>query len=326
MKHNLIFILIIFVFSLKILAQDYKDVTNQELKMSKFEKDPDADGLILFEISDMRINSNFNLEQHVFRKIKILSEAGKEYANVKIRYWYEDDINDLSATSYSPSGEKYELDDDKVITTETNRWDEKSFTIPGVVVGSVIEYEYEKKSKYIINMEPWLFQHSIYTVESDLNIILPFGFNFQTLTRGLELYNIKRSEETIRNPDDFKSKASQFTFIGKDIPGLKDEPFTDNVYDEYAKIIFMLESYKDEYQTFYLARSWNELSDYLIKFYSGFWDPDFDLNPILNGIIKSNDEPLEKAKKIYEVINSRIKTAGTEYIYSKEFKSPEILY
>lgn len=325
MRFILFCLLILLTFATKNFAQDYKDVTDQELKMSTFDKDPNADAVILYERSDMKINSDFLLIKDVFRKIKILTESGKEYANIRIKYWHEDKMNDLSATSYAPNGDEMDLDDDKIVTTETNRWNERSFTIPGVVVGSVIEYEYEIISEYITTLEPWLFQHPIYTKESCLNLILPTGFKFQTLSYGFDLYNIEKKEEEIINPSDVNSRATQFTLTGKNIPGLKDEPYLDNLYDVSAKIIFMLESYGTTYQSINVAKSWDEISDFLIKFYKNFWDSDLFSDKVLSSIINSNADPIEKAKKIYAQINSSITTSGKGHIISSNFKSPEVV-
>ena len=304
-------------------AQDFGGVNEAELRMTKFENDPVADAVILYEKGEISITENFNLKYHVYRKIKILTEKGKQYADIKIRYWHEDEINDLEAQSTSPSGEETELDDNNIIKIETDRTNEIDFTVPGVEVGSVIEYQYEKFSEYITSMKPWLFQHPIYTVSSNLDVDMPAGFTYYTLTTGFNNYNIYKKQKKIINPYDPQKKLVKFSFSGKNLQGLKDEPYVDNIYDEYTKIIFMLKSYKDLYTYFVLSKSWDDLSKRFSKFYKPFLDSNFDSDPVISKILQEEKDPLVLAKKAYNFVADSIKTSGHENLTSRDFKPPE---
>lgn len=304
------------------LAQDYGDVSDQELQMTKFDKDPDADGIILYEKAEMRITHDFNLEMHVYRKYKILTERGKKNADVNLYYWHEDEISGISAKSTSPSGEETELDDDNVITTETEGTNSITFHIPGAEIGSVIEYEYDLFSKYITNMEPWYFQHPDYTIESHLNILIPVGFAYNTLTTNFENKTIETKKEKVIDPEDARKTVAEFSFTGRDLPGIKEEPYMDNISDEYAKITFMLQSFRNRYVAYNFAKSWDDLSERYNILYRSFWDTDIESNPDVSAILNGQGDKLDKARMLYSLVNSKIKTEGINYIAGSKFKNP----
>ena len=183
------FMLIIFLSCLS-MAQDFGDISDEELEMTSFENDPDADAVVLFDKGTLRITNDFMLEISRHVRIKILTEEGKENADVKIKYWYEDDFYDLEAASYSPEGEEFELDSDNIFEEESGKWNSVSFALPGVKVGSVIEYEYTIYSDYITNLQPWYFQGKNYTLLSELNITVPHGFTYNTLKSNFDLFGL----------------------------------------------------------------------------------------------------------------------------------------
>jgi len=117
-------------------SQDFGEISDEELKLSKCIKEPDADVIILFDKCKVKITNDFELVTFYHKRIKILTEEGKEYANIKIKYWREDDISRLDAICYSPSGEEYELDSDNIYEEEGEKYYTISFAIPGVEAGS----------------------------------------------------------------------------------------------------------------------------------------------------------------------------------------------
>ncbi|MEJ2545674.1 MAG: hypothetical protein P8Y99_16545, partial [Calditrichaceae bacterium] len=92
-----------FMFFMTLLAQprEWEDISQEELLMEGIEEDPEADAVILFNTCRIQITPEFDLEKFHHKRIKILTETGKEYASIEIHFWHEDRIHDLEAKCYT---------------------------------------------------------------------------------------------------------------------------------------------------------------------------------------------------------------------------------
>ena len=141
-------------------------VEKADLEMKECDFDKKAEAMILFDKGqlDYVSGSGINLERHI--RIKILSDKGKERADIHLRYlsWKNDEqIKDISAQVYNldPSGniQVTKVDKKQIFEKQINkRYSEKVFTFPDVKPGTVIEYKYTRTN---IGMIDWYFQNSI---------------------------------------------------------------------------------------------------------------------------------------------------------------------
>ena len=179
MKRSVCILAMIILISISnsLFAQKWGKVSKDILKMTSIPEDSEADAVILFEKCDMKITAQFELEQKIHRRIKILTERGLKYADISFSYWHEDNISRLKAHTILPNGKKIKLKKKQIFNKQDRLWKEKVFTFSGVEVGSVIEYKYEKCSQYLTSLEPWYFQNQEFTKLSQLSVIIPSGFN-----------------------------------------------------------------------------------------------------------------------------------------------------
>jgi hypothetical protein len=119
-------------------------ITAQDLLLPDPAADPAAPAIIL----DYQIftDNTYFTETH-YERIKILREEGKQYANVEIQY-YEvfQRVEEIRARVTSPDGRSTEFNgtvyDREVLKMKKYRVGVKSFALPNVQVGSIIEYSY----------------------------------------------------------------------------------------------------------------------------------------------------------------------------------------
>ncbi len=323
---RIISLILFFLISLIInsLAQDFGEISDDVLQMTEFSQDPEADAVILFDKADVRITNYFDLEVIRHIRIKVLTEAGKEYADIEIPVWYEDDFDVMDAASFSPDGEEYELDSDNIFEEEAGIIIKYSFPIPGVVIGSVIEYKFRILSDYISKLEPWYFQDEAFTVLSQYSVVIPMGFTYSKLSKNIALYEIYESVDEVRDPDNYENTLTQFTWTGRNVPGMKDIPFIDNLYDKYASMMFILNSYKSNYQNVVFGENWNSIADRISsRYYNDLIEEDGLSESTLPSIIGAETNDLVKAKMIYNYVRSEIKTTEHKYLISSNFKTPE---
>ena len=321
-------IILSFLFIVSLLAQpgEWGKVTDEELMMEGIEEDPEADAVILFNTCRIQFTPDFELETFYHKRIKILTEAGKEYANIEIPYWHEDKIHDLEAKCYTIEGKEHELDDDNIFEEKTDKWKRKKFSIPGVEVGSVIEYKYKTWSKYFGNLEPWAFQENDYTKYSEIMVYLPPQFSYTVVTFNLTVDQYERKDEFLRDPYDHDKESPTYKWIVRDMPGIKKEPYMKAFSDYIAKILFQVESYRSVHQYISYTKTWDNLAEDLWDDYEGKIGQDGGIEDFTKNLLKDVIDPLSKIEKIYDYIRWDIRTIGKNELWGKYIKNPKDVF
>src|SRR5205823_267184 len=151
-------------------ADQWTAPTPEELKMTAASEAPGAPAIYLNreEITDDQL--------HMWRKyarIKVLTEGGKEYANVEVGQYNSSEhggykIEAVSGRTIHPdgtitpfTGKPYE----KLIEKgQGYKETAKVFTLPSVEVGSIIEYRYELRYDDNYYIAPsWFIQSDLFT-------------------------------------------------------------------------------------------------------------------------------------------------------------------
>ena len=324
-NYFLLSVLIIFTFS-NYYGQDFGDVSQDELGMFNFPDAPGEDAVILFDISTIKITRGFNLEITRHKRVKVLTQEGKESANVAFYCWDDDDLDDLDCVCYSPNGDEFELDSDNIFEEIIGDRKKITFAVPGVEIGSVFEFEYTIYSQYLSHLEPWLFQSNYYTKLSQVTVMLQKNFVYNTLKMNIAKYQFNETSEEIRDPSDVNFMIMVYTFTAKDLPGLKKEPFIDNLIDKYAKILFFIQSYRGNRQTYNYARNWTDLATDLAKTYDRYVNASGPQTIFAMRTANSENNDLDKAKKLYDFVRLEVKTTEHTTLWGSNFKEPEKVF
>jgi hypothetical protein len=154
-------------------AASWRPVTSQELALRPSAKDPGADAEGLFR--DVRVlneSAGFGYPHNViseYVRLKIFTERGKKYGTVEIPYWGKSIVSNVSGRTIRPDGSVVELGRDaifdKVIVKANGRkMKVRSFVMPAVEAGSVIEY------KWNLNVGEFISRYVPLDVQSDFPI------------------------------------------------------------------------------------------------------------------------------------------------------------
>lgn len=322
MKSFYVIILSIIIISFNIKSQDFGEIPDELLKMTSLAEDPEEDAAVIFDKGTVRINSNFDLEQTRHVRVKVFTEEGKKQANIKIVIWHEDDINGIDAIAISPDGKEYELDSDNIFVEEGERTTTISFPVPGVEVGTVFDYKYRIYSEYISRLEPWSFQSDIYTKYSEVKVFLPAGFTYNRLVINHNHYEIQENYEEVLDRENVGKKNALYTWSCSNLPGVKDEPFTDNIDDNYLRLYFILVAFRDEYVSLKFAKDWDFVAKEIYKYYDDLIDDNATKEKV-DEIIGAEINPFKKANLIYDYIRTNIKSTEHKALLGEFFKEPE---
>jgi hypothetical protein len=323
MKVSHFSILFIFVFSLSsVIPGDelpkFGKVSKAELQMTSIPEDPEADAVWLFEKGDMEIflgNGRYYLRLKQHGRIKILTEKGKEYADFKIPYWHKDRIGSLKAHTILPNGKKIKLDKKNIFDEEMENTRYKVFAIPGVEVGAVIEYEFEKISEYLYFLEPWFFQNREFTRISQFSVMPLPGFSYNVFFRNT--YDIEPKTEDILKPG-VRTKLRKYTWTMANLPPIREEPYMRTVEDYRAALHFQLVYYKDQYQYIEFINSWPKLVEERRDSYKEYFTKNGFLEELVEGMNLSVLSEEERMKALYEYVRDNIETTSSGELYPEK--------
>ena len=253
-----VFALLLLFNSSFILAQkeipSFGKVDKEDLQMKECEFDKDAEAYKLISFGDVRydvVGDNFIIITDQRVRIKILKDKGLNQANIKMRYYSKNDYE----TMRNIAGNTYNLDNSgQIVTTKLEKSSiyqkriddfvsEISFTLPDVKVGSVIEYKFTDSKKSISSVPNWYFQDDIPTRVSMYRILVPslFKFTNQLLAfQKVEQKSENRNESLFLNGENTSYVSEEKTYIIRDIPALRDEPYMGAPKDYQERVEFQL--------------------------------------------------------------------------------------
>ena len=231
-------------------------VTQHELTMTAYDKDTDAEAVVLYEIGNTSFHGNDNsgyfemyMEKRI--KIKILKQAGIKYSEFEIPYYQEgyklEEIKNLEAVTYNYEDgrlSKTELDKKNVFEEKiNNNWSCKKFAMPNVKEGSIIEVSYTIVSPYLFNIREWEFQKKIPVVYSRFRLeAIPYYVYTYIMTgaRQFDEYTHGIVPNSTVQWGSLKYQLYEYYMGMKDIPTFRDEEFITSEKDYMIRLNFQL--------------------------------------------------------------------------------------
>jgi len=125
-------------------ADEWQPVSQEELKMTSMPEAPGAPAVYLYRQVDRDDNTS---REYNYIRIKILTEEGRKYADIDIPFVKgSESIQNLKARTIRPDGSIVNFDgkfyEKEIVRARGLKYLAKTFTLPDVQVGSVIEYRY----------------------------------------------------------------------------------------------------------------------------------------------------------------------------------------
>ena len=340
---NLLAIVFLFIFfSTTLLAQDKLPIKFGKVLLQDFDVkspliDSSTDAVIVANVGESEFIANtsevsFSLLFKEKKRIKIITKNGMDAATITIPLYVGSNQNaermeGLEAYTYNIENGKVvsaKVDKASVFTEKRNsRWVLKKFTFPAVKEGSIIEYSYQIKSDFFFNLHDWVFQGRYPTLWSQYETTIPEFYKFVKLTQGYHAFAVQKSErgrqsfsfmertmgdggETIKNDFKLEGEVEYATMIMKDVPGLKEEPFTTTVQNSIAKIEYQLQQVAYPRQIAKNVMSdWQKASEDLMnneQFGALITRPNNWLDDDVANIVKGAATGHDKAIKIYEYV------------------------
>lgn len=228
--------------------------TQQELTMTEYAADKDADAVELFrsvEVYYVFINGDFRVINNVKCRLKVLKPEGKHVADHEIGVR----LSSSSSVPETVRGLKavaYNMENGKVVKTkmESSMIHEEQidkteklikFSVPQVRVGTVIEYEYRLESDLYFQLRDWYAQSSIPVVYTRYSVTIPEWLNFHLEETGMSQLENKQESASMTIGDDIINTETNI-FIGHNLPALKADDYIWCAADYGCKVTHELQS------------------------------------------------------------------------------------
>lgn len=147
----------------------------EELKMTSEPLAPGAPAIILYRQVDRDDSGHTPHEDDYFR-IKILTEEGRKYANVEIPFMKRaQDIVHVKARTIKPDGSIVDFDgqvfEKELVKGRGVKILAKTFTLPDVQVGSIVEYSYSMDiEEYLLFDSHWILSQDLFTKKARFSL------------------------------------------------------------------------------------------------------------------------------------------------------------
>ena len=136
---------------------------------------PGVPAIILFRQVDRDDSRRPTVEANYFR-IKILTEEGRKYANVEVPFLKGmQDVVDVGARTIRPDGSTVDFAgqvfDRELVKARGLKYLAKTFTLPDVQVGSIIEYFYTiRLGEYMLFDSHWILSNDLFTKKAQYSL------------------------------------------------------------------------------------------------------------------------------------------------------------
>jgi Domain of Unknown Function with PDB structure (DUF3857)/Transglutaminase-like superfamily len=156
-------------------ADEWLPISPEELKMTSVPEAPGAPAIYLYRQVD-RNDEQSRANEYNYARIKILTEEGRKYADVEIPFVKEQgDIRNIRARTVRPDGTIANFDgkvyDKTIVKARGLKYLAKTFTLPDVQVGSIIEYHYSyyPREGYVYDSS-WILSEELFTLHGKFSL------------------------------------------------------------------------------------------------------------------------------------------------------------
>ena len=346
------FAFILTFFSIAVFAQErppikFGKVSMEEMNMTVYEKDSSAVAVKLFDVGESSVNG-FKSTYKRHTRIKILKEDGLQFGSVIVPFLtissYLGEIGSFSglkASTYNLVNGKIE----EIKLESKGKFKEEfvegisviRFALPQVMVGSVIEYEYDISMKIFIDLRSWDFQDLLpcrwSEYEANISNICNYRMQFRgyltptisekkdAFCEGLTLPEARTLNIHPDHLDDLKP-CKYYRWAMADVAAFKEEPFISARKNYISSVSFDLVSLGYLGTTYHriLMSSWEDLREkYLDEIFTANWH-NMDVKTNIRKteflekkskeLVAGLNHPDEKVQAIYNYVKENIEWTG----------------
>jgi hypothetical protein len=281
-------------------------ITPEDLAMQDNPARPGSSAMILLK-KENRDDTKRTWE--TFLRIKIFTEQGREYGNIEIPYVPKAfAVAEIAARVIQTDGRSAEFNGpiyEKTLARQgKSRLMAKTFSLPDIRPGAIVDYRYVMKSKSQLSPEPWIVQEKLYIRKVELEWLRTDLGIWRAQPRSLP-----ESAGFTSDPKTWVARAAL-----TDIPAFEAEPFMPPEEMVTARYVLYRSS----------ANFLNPLT-MLGTFLEDYIGKPSALTSAVKELTSERDSPEDKVRKIYRAVQERVRNLSYEETYTKQERKREDL-
>jgi len=277
-------------------GQGFQPISPEELKMTSEPLAPGAPAVILYRQVD-RDDNGLTSHEDDYVRIKILTEEGRKYADVEIPFLKGvNDVVHLRARSIRADGTVAEFDgkifEKEIVKARGLKYMAKTFTLPDVQVGGILEYFYTYDYKEYSLMESnWILSQELFT-KSEKFTLKPYPGNFENPYR----LSWRPYLPPGTNPPE-EGKDHIVRLEARSVAAFQAEDYMPPEEELKARVnfIYSLETFESDPDKY-----WKNVGKKLNGQVEGFVGKRKAMEEAVGQIVSPNDAPEVKLRKIYD--------------------------
>ena len=307
-------------------AQQWTPPTPEELSMTSIPEVPGARSVILFQ--EQTTDDQLHMFSY-YTRLKVLTELGKEDANVEIKYLRGTGDHDTGLSVDNVAGRTIHPDGtiipftgkpfNKLIQKGSSyKYQAKVFTLPSVEVGSIIEYRYKLHYEDNFYLSPdWYIQDELFVRRAhylwkptDKELTNSRDQTSSSVAWSLSLppgAEVKQS----RSP----TGQASIELNVHDIPPVPHEDHMPPIFSSTYRVNFYYTSYRSA------AEYWREEGKYWSKQMDKFIGPNKGVTEFVRATVTPADTSEQKLRKLYAAVMTMENTDFTRERSQNEDKS-----
>ncbi|MGO9325677.1 MAG: DUF3857 domain-containing transglutaminase family protein [Terracidiphilus sp.] len=315
-----------------LVCAQFQPPNPDELKMTSDPKAPGADA-VYFEINEVA-NDPIHFES-VYKRIKVLTEKGKELATVNVPYVKGNrKVTNIRARTTHSDGTVIPLNvkPEDLLSAKIgeNQFGRMVFTLPSVEVGSILEYSYEYRwddNEYIPpswEIQQPYFIHKAHYQFTPFKAFAPNGTPnsatsmYLTDSRGRIVNSLIWWNHLPPGVTMQTSVNGSYSVDVTDVPPIPDEEHMPPINSFLYRVFFYYKTQSDA------EHFWPEEGKLWSKDVDKFAEPSKVITDAVSGLIAPTDSDLEKAKKLYDAVQALDNTDYSRQKTASEMKELKI--
>jgi len=261
---------------------------------------PEVKGIWLLDETDYKVTGPGEYVEHSRTVLKILRPNGRKYGALRVHYQKGEKINFAHAWIVDAAGNEFEVKDKDFVQKGRFSFElysdemELSAQAPALAPGTIVGFEWERKTHEYINELGWQFQGELPVLESVLRLDLPAGWEYRTAW----------SSGAVINP--VATGTNSWEWRQKNIPGIDDdfEPMMPPAYVLAARMSIAYFSPGEESRT---SASWSQVGHWYAGLLGERTFPTPEIIAKVNQLIAGKPDFQSRLRTLTEFLQSEIR-------------------
>ena len=276
-------------------AIGFQPVSQEELKMNAEPKAPGAPAIVLFREVD-RDDRGQTAHEDNYLRIKILTEEGRKYADVEIPFFKENgNIVNIHGRTIKPDGTIVNFEGKAftkmIVKARGLKYMAKTFTLPDVQVGGIIEYYYTidlPENSVIESL--WVLSDELFTKKAQFSLKRYTSDFYPIYLKWVWNWLPPGTSAPVEAPDHV------IHLEASDIPAFHAEDYMppENELKSRVDFIYSEDSFENDPD-----RYWKKIGKKRNSALEGFIDKRKAMEEAVTSIVSPADSPEVKLQKIY---------------------------